>query len=476
MMNDAAKCFVACVALGAAGVAVGYGLACLATLGEHPESDSHSDAPVAVVSSPPLEELPDFLSMNEGELAASLMSLAPSQLRRAVRFFSAGDVTDSRRQLALRTALEVMAERDPEKFLRWIDTADVPLGLATSAIEIAGARLVKGDPDESMTFLRSIGSTKIRRSAVVAFASALSEREPQSAIQLLISAGMNEEIETVASAIAVRDPVAAANIFADIRDASIITAQLGMKPMIAQWARQDPEAAWAWLNATDNHSTSRLGKINLINELAANPASAKLALAYLREWPNDPVRQTLAREVAGKLAEHPDLDPAVLTSMLDTADPAERGAMLAGIIGALPPDGMVAAIESLPGQTQRKEAIGKAMTTAPDRQTALQIAQSLSKPPDRITARHQLLRSYRMNQQEAVQVAMAAEFPRERDNLMERVAGWLLPSDTMRADDPAWITSLPPEQRHELESALTRVASQKAIPIPKNVGSALSGE
>ena len=81
-----------------------------------------------------------------------------------------------------------------------------------------------------------------------------------------------------------------------------------------------------------------------------------------------------------------------------------------------------------------------------------------------------------MNQQEAVQVAMAAEFPRERNNLMERVAGWLLPSDTMQEDDPAWITSLPPEQRHELESAITRVAAEKAVPIPENVGSALSGE
>lgn len=164
------------------------------------------------------------------------------------------------------------------------------------------------------------------------------------------------------------------------------------------------------------------------------------------------------------------------TSILDTADPAERGVMLAGIIGALPPDGMVAAIESLPGQTQRKEAISKAMETAPDRQTALQIAQSLSNPPDRITARHQLLRSYRTNQPEAVQVAMAAEFPRERDHLMERVAGWLLSSDSMRVEDSAWITSLPPEQRSELESAITRFASQMAIPIPDNVSSALNGE
>ena len=71
--------------LAGAGVAIGYGFTFLVAPAEHPQSGVTATAPVVIAQRPSVVELPDFLSMTEGELVASFMSLDAFQLRRAIR-------------------------------------------------------------------------------------------------------------------------------------------------------------------------------------------------------------------------------------------------------------------------------------------------------------------------------------------------------------------------------------------------------
>ncbi|MCB1095892.1 MAG: hypothetical protein KDN22_09985 [Verrucomicrobiae bacterium] len=213
-----------------------------------------------------LEQAPDFLAMNRGELIAVLGTYDDATLRRTIRSISrGGSAIDPRRQSALRTAMNLLAERDPAHFLRWIDTAGLPPGLAVSAVETAATLLAAGDPEEGFAALKEIGSFQMRRTAMLAYGAALAEHEPETVLRQLTSVGWGTDgARIVGSTMAARDPEEAANFFAGLHQASNYSAQIGLKYVMPQWARTDPEAAFKWANAGGENWYSRhLGTISL---------------------------------------------------------------------------------------------------------------------------------------------------------------------------------------------------------------------
>ena len=171
--------------------------------------------------------------------------------------------------------------------------------------------------------------------------------------------------------------------------------------------------------------------------------------------------------------------------------------MLAELAGLLPADIAAKAIDSLAGQKHRQRAIESALNNAADRTAALSLVDALSNPADRIDARASLFSISNNNPAEAVQIALAAEFPRERAKLLDTIAERIVPvPESEPTEDPnpflendpfvrdfsnwqtdlSWITKLPAEQRQEVRAAVQHFATEKSLTIPEAVSSALNGE
>ena len=219
---------------------------------------------VSVSSRPPIEapstttlplphsarEFPDISKLSGCNLVSALGSLDAKQLRGFIQSITDHDLTDPKNQDALSAALNVLATKDPEVFLRWVVDAGLPASMTLPAIETAAANLAKGNPDEGFQALRELKSPHTRFIAMRAYGSALAEREPEIALRQLLAAGLTIDAGSIVGNIwGARDPKAAVEFIGGLRGESFYTMQIGLRSVMSQWARQDPDGARSWIDS-----------------------------------------------------------------------------------------------------------------------------------------------------------------------------------------------------------------------------------
>ena len=415
----------------------------------------------------------DLLTLSQRDLDEVLSGFSRSDLRRTIRSLASGDLTDIHCQKALRTALEILAERDPKQFFRWIDNAVLPIGIATSAIEIAAALLAQGDPEESFAILKGLETVSIGQTALKTYGAILAVRDPETAArQLLAARAFFDAGWIVGSSWGARDPAAAADFFGGLRIESLLTMQVGLQQIMLEWVRQDPESARVWASANPDRHVRRMATNYFIRALAGDPDTAEAAFRYISELPTASQRMSLSRSLGHNLAAHGAVDSEFVAKALDIESPFERVEMLASLAGAMPVDIAGEVVATMNGQTFRNKAITNAVRSVPDQKAALRFIQTLESPTDRIAARRVIMSDLSKNKAgEAAQVAFAAEHHRERAWHLKSLAEKLVP-DTPNATPPvdvSWIGDLEDSQRQEVKFAVAKWISSRSLEMPEEL-------
>ena len=433
---------------------------------------------VAATSVPP--EVSDLMKFTGGDLLDRLEPLGSSQLKRVIRDCVGGDLLDVQRVAVMRAALEVLAAREPEEFLQWIDDGQVPVTIASSAIETAATIVARRGAINSIVGIDGASYSQLQRIAVAAYGAALADRDPRLAATQLIEAGRPYEAAwLVSTSWGSQAPAAAADFFASMRKDNYLVMQIGLSRTLSEWAIRDPQAAQKWLAGQPDKFTRSIGTTYLLRALASDSDSAETALQFLAELPNAAKRAIMARSLGHNIgvAFEASGDSGLLEQVMAFPDPQGRENLLATMARAI--SGPIAGeiINELSGQSLRSEAIEGAMIFASDLNEGFATIDTLQSPADRIAARSKLLSLRTSDPAEGAQVVFSAEFPKERELLLQSFASSLVPIDAAQQQklpvDLSWIDQLLPSQRREIKSAVKNWAAKKGLKIPESLSQVL---
>lgn len=420
-------------------------------------------------------EVSELVKLSSSALLDRLESLDTAQLKQVIRNCMDGDLLDPLRVAVMRNALEILAARDPAKFLRWIEGGQVPVSIARSAIETAATILAGSKSIDSILSISGGSYSQAQLIAISAYGAALADVDPRLAVRQMIDAGQPYLASwIVGSSWAVRDPEAAADYFASLQNDNRIVMQLGMRTVFSRWVFEDPEAARAWVAAQSDKLIQGHGTTALYQTLAGHSSTAGIALQFLSEIQDDSKRARISGYLAHDIgsAYKATHDRGLLEQVMAIQRPLEREVMLSRMARSISGEIAGEIINELSGQTLRKSALEGAIVFSATLDEGFATIEALQSPADRIAARSKLFEQRSRNPVEAAKIVFASEYPKEREQLLQSFASSLLPTDG-EPTDLSWVEQLLPSQRQEVKSAVEIWAADHDLKVPNELRSAL---
>ncbi|MEZ5326673.1 MAG: hypothetical protein R3F19_16630 [Verrucomicrobiales bacterium] len=438
-----------------------------------PPKTPELQATVRIPESTP--QVTELVKLSGGALLDRLEVLDSAQLKQVIRNCTVGDLLDPLRVAVMRNALEILAARDPAKFLHWIEGGQVPVAIAKSAIETAATILAGSKSIDSILSIPGGSYSQAQSIALAAYGAALADVDPKLAVRQMIAAGQPYLASwIVGSSWAARDPVAAADYFASLQNDNRIVMQLGMRTVFSRWVHEDPEAARAWVAAQPDKFIQANGLTALFQSLSVDTSMAGTALQYLSEMQDDSARSLKTGQIAQDIgnAYKATHDRSILEQVMAIRRPMERETMLSRMASGISGEVAGEIINELSGQTLRTSALEGAMIFAENLNQGFATIEALQSPADRIAARSKLFEQRSRNPSEAAQIVFASEYPKEREQLLNSFASSLLPPDG-KPTDLSWVEQLLPSQRQEVKSAVENWASEHKVKVPDQLRTAL---